>query len=335
MATELQTQRRGPGVFGKGEWRDWDCNRRTPPERYHERFLKRFWAKVDKTPGLGPWGNCWEWTAYKYNGYGVVGGRWHGASQPIRAHVASWSLVHGNPPAPKGWHVCHKCNNKACVNPDHLFVGTPRQNVHHAQLTGIMPIKKPRPEPSDYLIGKLTRRQYWTIRKHRRHHGVSLVDLAHLARMDKSHLSMLERGKRPCRLSQIIFILNFLKINHEEFGLESCPLKPAWKAKSTTAKYLNHPPQYVYRKLPYAQHLQKRPPMWLARMGTPRSDLYDAPAMIEAIVQAAVRQKDIREATGLKYIDLFTVLRGHETDSHKVRAMIRYVDSLKNGLKVA
>lgn len=336
MATELQIQQRGPGVPVVRERHDWGPGQPTPEALYQVRLIRRFWKYVDKTPGLGPWGNCWQWTGSKSKGYGQIGVRLNGKHRPIRAHAAGFRFVYGHD-VPFGHrnHICHRCNNRLCVREDHLFAGTPKQNIHHAQLTGLMPIKSPRPEPSDYYIGKLTRRQYWMIRKHRRYQGVSLVDLAHLAQMDKSHLSMLERGKRPCRLSQVVFILNFLKIEPAEFGLSSCPLKPAWKAKRTTAKYLSHPPQYVYRKPAHAQHLRKQRAMWLDRMGTPRSDLYDAPAMIDAIDQAAVRQSDIRKATGLQYIDLFTVLGGHETDSDKVLAMIKYVESLKNGHKAA
>lgn len=130
-----------------GVERDWKPGEPSSPEKYHERFLKRFWSKVDKTPGLGPWGNCWEWRGSITNrgsdgrGYGQIGYRERdGNSQrPIRTHVASWTIVHGHPPVPKGWHVCHDCNNKPCVREDHLFPGTPLQNTHHAQATGLMP----------------------------------------------------------------------------------------------------------------------------------------------------------------------------------------------------
>ena len=88
----------------------------------------RFWAKVRKSEG------CWEWTASKARGYGQMGTMSNGRSVTFRAHRLSWLIHHG--PVPAGMDVCHRCDNPACVRPDHLFVDTHRANLRDASTKG-------------------------------------------------------------------------------------------------------------------------------------------------------------------------------------------------------
>ena len=84
----------------------------------NQKDIDRFWIKVNKTD------KCWEWTAAKRaHGYGSF--YLDGVTQS--AHRISYQIEHSK--IPKGLSILHHCDNVTCVNPDHLYPGTQKQNM--------------------------------------------------------------------------------------------------------------------------------------------------------------------------------------------------------------
>lgn len=85
--------------------------------------IERFWSKVEKGP------DCWDWQAsLMQRGYGQFTVR----GVPFRAHRFSWTISNGHPP--DGMMVCHSCDNRRCVRPSHLFLGSALDN--HDDMAG-------------------------------------------------------------------------------------------------------------------------------------------------------------------------------------------------------
>ena len=90
----------------------------------------RFWSKVNKAPGQGPQGDCWQWTGTLINGYADF----RMPSAHFHASRIAYFLATGEDPGDL-W-ACHTCDNPLCVRDEHLFKGTPRDNTHDSMRKG-------------------------------------------------------------------------------------------------------------------------------------------------------------------------------------------------------
>lgn len=94
-------------------------------------LAQRFDPKVDRSAGTH---GCHEWRASTtVHGYGKIcaGGR---RGSTLHAHRVAWELAYG--PVPSGLYVCHRCDNRLCCNPAHLFLGSAQDNTSDAKAKG-------------------------------------------------------------------------------------------------------------------------------------------------------------------------------------------------------
>jgi hypothetical protein len=114
-------------------------------------LVARFYQKVK----IGKADECWEWQgAIVQNGYGQIG---NNGSKAYYAHRISYELHKG--PIPEGMFVCHSCDNKRCVNPNHLWVGTASDNMRDAVSKGLIRPRRgensPRAKLTDSIVAQL------------------------------------------------------------------------------------------------------------------------------------------------------------------------------------
>jgi hypothetical protein len=139
-------------------------------------IAERFWPKVNKTA------SCWLWAAARNrDGYGSLGG--------VLAHRVSWEVARG--PVPDGALVLHRCDNRPCVNPDHLFLGTQADNMKDCVAKGRQARTRGETSPRAKLTNEAVR--------HIRHLvqcGESMARIARAYGVDPSAVSRAVSGKR-------------------------------------------------------------------------------------------------------------------------------------------
>lgn len=132
---------------------------------------ERFWTHVTKTSG------CWVYSTKNKLGRGLFWRRHLRRSQA--AYRVAWEFAHGA--IPDGLFICHKCDNPSCVRPDHLFLGTPLDNMRDK-------IQKGRDTRGEAVnTAKLTAEQVIQIRA-RRAAGASTIELAAAFGISRLHV---------------------------------------------------------------------------------------------------------------------------------------------------
>jgi len=128
-------------------------------------LVKRFWSKVAVTPRKN---DCWNWLGSRqahprYPEIQTYGNFWVGKKRSggrmHASHRVAWQLTCGE--IPDGLKVLHKCDNTACCNPRHLFLGTQMDNYQDMKRKG----RERRARGSKHYMAKLTEKKVSLIRK--------------------------------------------------------------------------------------------------------------------------------------------------------------------------
>lgn len=157
-------------------------------------LIKRVWSYVN----IGSKSECWDWQKGLFSsGYG----QFRIGNKKMRSHRLSYEIAHGS--IPQGMCICHKCDNRKCVNPSHLFMGTTQQNTQDRHLKKRNATGKRHgayTKPESRLPGsrngqaKLTVEQVREIRRLRKR-GYSFSQLSGNFDISKSQISNIIRNK--------------------------------------------------------------------------------------------------------------------------------------------
>jgi hypothetical protein len=145
-----------------------------------------FWSRVEVP--LNP-DYCWNWrAAVTPDGYGTFR---YGKEQ--RAHRVAWLFSKGE--IPDGLFVCHTCDNRKCVNPSHMFLGTNEENMRDMALKGRAADNKGEQNPRC----KLSNEDVLQIRMMHDTYQTSRVELARMFGVTRGHIGKLVNRKHTTR----------------------------------------------------------------------------------------------------------------------------------------
>lgn len=139
---------------------------------------------------INPVSNCWEWQGSKRQGYGrtIIGSRKDGTRKSVSAHRLSYEVFKGE--IPKGYEVCHKCDNPCCINPEHLFIGTRQDNVDDRERKHRNIVKV----GEEQSRAKLTKKIVKDVRWERYYKGTSYRSLAQRYKVNKATMMNAIKG---------------------------------------------------------------------------------------------------------------------------------------------
>lgn len=144
-----------------------------------EELMRRVDAKTRKYPH-----GCWVWTGWTANRYPMIE-LFH---KPIRVNrLIAWLHLGYN--GERDLEVCHRCNIKECIKPDHLYLASHRQNIRDAERDGLVRHLYGENHPRAKLNQNDVMDILWLL-----DHGKRAADLARTYGVDKSAISLIKRG---------------------------------------------------------------------------------------------------------------------------------------------
>lgn len=150
---------------------------------------EEFWALVDKRSS----NECWPWKGFSNRGYGRVtynGKIW-------KAHRLAWVFVNG-PISSPSIYCCHKCDNPPCVNPEHIFLGTAKDNVDDAIRKG----RLFKAQGQSHGKAKLTDSQVMYIKRMLRYGGKSGA-IARVFGVDRTAIKKIKTGENWSHITTV------------------------------------------------------------------------------------------------------------------------------------